>query len=90
MRWSAPIGWFRQRRWERTCRWITPSSPRRKKWSATSRQQLAISEHMLAEEAKFAHAMPPDAIDEKDLLTQVDAEVSGSPAVVVTEAANSK
>ncbi|HEX4056169.1 MAG TPA: hypothetical protein VHX86_18060 [Tepidisphaeraceae bacterium] len=54
------------------------------------RRQLAISEHMLAEEAKFAHAMPPDAIDEKDLLTQVDAQLSASPAVVVTEAANSK
>jgi hypothetical protein len=54
------------------------------------RRQLAISERMLAEEVKFAHAVPADATSEKDLLTQVDAYLSGTPPVAVTDAANAK
>ena len=54
------------------------------------RRQLAISEHMLAEEARFAHAVPADATSEKDLLTQVDAYLSSPPPVAVTDAANGK
>jgi chromosome segregation ATPase len=53
------------------------------------RRQLAISERTLAEEAKFAHAVPVDPTSEKDLLTQVDASLSAAP-VAVTDASNTK
>ena len=53
------------------------------------RRQLDISDRVLAQEAKFTQPMPLDAIDEKDLMTQVDAELSGhhdqaSPAGAVS------
>jgi len=54
------------------------------------RRQLSISEHMLAEEAKFAHAVPADATNEKDLLTQVDAYLPSAAPTAVTDATNSK
>jgi chromosome segregation ATPase len=36
------------------------------------RKQLDVAERVLAHEAKFAQSLPPDVVDEKDLLTQVD------------------
>ncbi|HXE53976.1 MAG TPA: hypothetical protein VN541_13225 [Tepidisphaeraceae bacterium] len=36
------------------------------------RKQLAVAEHVLAHEAKFTSDVPMDAVNEKDLLTQVD------------------
>ena len=50
------------------------------------RRQLSISETMLAEEAKFAHATPSDATNEKDLLTEVDAYLPSQPPAAVTDA----
>jgi hypothetical protein len=50
------------------------------------RRQLSISEHMLAEEAKFAHVAPDDVTNEKDLLTQVDAYLPSQPPAAVTDA----
>ena len=35
-------------------------------------KQLDVAEHVLAHEAKFTQSIPVDAVDEKDLLTQVD------------------
>jgi len=58
---------------------------------ADVRRQLAISEQMLAQEAKFARAVPPsDAINEKDLLSQVDEHLSAAPPVAVTDATTGK
>ena len=37
------------------------------------RKQLDVAEHVLAHEAKFTQPVPVDTVDEKDLLTQVDA-----------------
>jgi chromosome segregation ATPase len=54
------------------------------------RRQLAISEQMLAEEARFAHAVPANAVNEQDLLKQVDGCLSGPATVAVNQAANGK
>jgi DNA repair exonuclease SbcCD ATPase subunit len=44
------------------------------------RKQLEVTEHVLAHEAKFTQPIPVDAIDEKDLLQQVDARLAqGDP-----------
>jgi DNA repair exonuclease SbcCD ATPase subunit len=40
------------------------------------RRQLDISEHVLAQEAKFTDPMEIDVLDEKDLLKKVDAQLS--------------
>ena len=40
------------------------------------RHQLDVSDRVLAQEARFAQSMPIDAIDEKDLLNQVNAQLS--------------
>lgn len=42
------------------------------------RKQLAVTEHVLAHEAKFTQPIPVDAVDEKDLLRQVDARLAQS------------
>lgn len=39
------------------------------------RKQLDVAEHVLAHEAKFTQPVPIDVVDEKDLLTQVDARL---------------
>jgi hypothetical protein len=44
------------------------------------RRQLDISDRMLAQEARFTQPMPLDSVNEKDLLTQVDAQLSGNQA----------
>lgn len=44
------------------------------------RKQLDVTEHVLAHEAKFTQPIPVDAVDEKDLLKQVDAQLAqGDP-----------
>ena len=53
---------------------------------AEVRKQLDISEHVLAHEAKFTQPMQIDVIDEKDLLTQVDAHLNGKPQVAAAPA----
>jgi hypothetical protein len=50
---------------------------------------LDISDHMLAEEAKFSSPMAIETIDEKDLLGQVDEHLKGAhaqPAQALTDA----
>jgi chromosome segregation ATPase len=42
------------------------------------RKQLDVTEHVLAHEAKFTRPIPVDAIDEKDLLREVDSTLSQS------------
>jgi predicted nucleic acid-binding Zn-ribbon protein len=42
------------------------------------RQELAVAERMLVHEAKFTASVPMDVVDEKDLLTQVDAHLNGT------------
>jgi hypothetical protein len=44
------------------------------------RKQLAVSEHVLAHEARFTQPVPMEVIDEKDLLTQVDARLGATPS----------
>jgi hypothetical protein len=44
------------------------------------RRQLDISDRMLAQEARFSQPMPIDTVNEKDLLSQVDAQLSGHPS----------
>lgn len=41
------------------------------------RHQLDISDRVLAQEARFSQPMPIDTVNEKDLLSQVDAQLSG-------------
>lgn len=52
------------------------------------RKQLEVTEHVLAHEAKFTQPVPVDAIDEKDLLTQVDARLAQDKPDSVQEARN--
>ena len=54
------------------------------------RHQLAVSEHMLAEEAKFGHSIPAEAVNEKDLLKQVDSCLAGPSAVAVNDGPSGK
>lgn len=42
---------------------------------ADIRKQLDVTEHVLAHEAKFTQPIPVDAVDEKDLLKEVDASL---------------
>jgi hypothetical protein len=44
------------------------------------RRQLDISEQVLATEAKFTRPIQIDVVDEKELLSQVDSQLSGNPA----------
>jgi chromosome segregation ATPase len=45
-------------------------------------KHLEVAERVLAREAKFTPSLPEEAVDEKDLLKQVDAHLNGgSPAV---------
>lgn len=41
------------------------------------RHQLDVTDRMLAQEARFSQPMPIDTVNEKDLLSQVDAQLSG-------------
>ncbi|HZL38333.1 MAG TPA: hypothetical protein VFC78_23670 [Tepidisphaeraceae bacterium] len=45
------------------------------------RKELAVSERVLAHEAKFTQAVPLDVVNEKDLLTQVDEHLQGTDAM---------
>ena len=51
------------------------------------RKQLEVTEHVLAHEAKFTQPIPVDAVDEKDLLRQVDARLGESDPQPVAAAA---
>ncbi|HEY2588902.1 MAG TPA: hypothetical protein VGI81_24375 [Tepidisphaeraceae bacterium] len=55
------------------------------------RKQLAVTEHVLAHEAKFTQAIPVDSIDEKDLLQQVDARLAqGDPQPIAADVRDGK
>lgn len=55
------------------------------------RKQLAVTEHVLAHEAKFTRPIPVDAVDEKDLLQQVDASLAqGDPQPVAADTRDAK
>jgi chromosome segregation ATPase len=54
------------------------------------RRQLSISEHMLAQEAKFDHVIPDQPVNEKDLIKEVDSCLTGPSAVAVDDAPNGK
>jgi DNA repair exonuclease SbcCD ATPase subunit len=55
------------------------------------RKQLAVTEHVLAHEAKFTRPIPVDAIDEKDLLQQVDARLAqGDPQPIAADTRDGK
>ena len=53
------------------------------------RKQLEVAEHVLAHEAKFTQSVPINIVDEKDLLSQVDAHLK-LPAPSDTEQARSE
>lgn len=46
------------------------------------RKHLAVAERVLAHEAKFTPSLPPEAVDEKDLVNQVDAHFNGGRSAV--------
>ncbi|HEX4795706.1 MAG TPA: hypothetical protein VH370_18090 [Humisphaera sp.] len=48
-------------------------------------KQLDVAEHVLAHEAKFTQSIPVDAVDEKDLLTQVDRHLTGGTQTAVAK-----
>jgi hypothetical protein len=50
------------------------------------RRQLDISDRMLAQEARFTRPMPLDSVNEKDLLTQVDAQLNNNQPPTATPA----
>lgn len=43
------------------------------------RREIDVSEQTLAQEAKFSHPIKIDVVNEKDLLSQVDAHLAGQP-----------
>lgn len=50
------------------------------------RKHLEVAERVLAHEAKFTPSLPADAVDEKDLVNQVDLHLNGGSAAVSANA----
>lgn len=49
------------------------------------RRELAVSERVLAHEAHFTAIVPPEAVSEKDLLSQVDAQIAAPAGTNATD-----